>query len=218
MTYLALLFAGAALFVNGLALIGRIDPRGAAPINVLVGSLLVVAALHGAFPARDLTTTDNLATVISTAGFVVFGFTYLYVGLASYAGLPGDGAGWFCGWAALVAAGLALTNFVRFGDAKFGMLWVLWAILFALFFLVLALGVERLAWATGWVTLIEAFVTATIPAALLMLGWWEPMPPWVAVLAGLVSIAAFGLLALRPSPAGRPEAGAKPTAAVGPDA
>ncbi len=200
MTYLGLLFAGAALFVNGLALLGRIESRSAAPINVLAGSLLVVAALHGAFPARDLTAAEDLATVISTVGFVVFGFAYLYVGVVSHVGHPGDGAGWYCAWAAVVSAGLAVVNFARFGDAKFGTLWVLWAILFALFFLVLALGIERLAWAAGWVTLIEAFVTATIPAALLMLGWWEAVPPWAAVGVGLLCIAVFGALTMRQPP------------------
>lgn len=204
MTFLALFFAGSVLFVNGLALLGRVEPRSAAPITLLVGSLIVATALYNLFPARDLTATDNLTVVISMTGFMVFGFAYLYVGIVNLTGSPGNGAGWFCAWAALVSAGLALVNFARFGDARFGTLWVLWTILFTLFFLVLALDMERLAWLTGWVTLIEAFVTATIPAALLMLGWWESVPQWATVATGLFCIAVFGLLALRSPPgAGR---------------
>ena len=200
MAYLGLLFVGAVLFVNGLSLLGKIDAKGAAPINVFVGSLLVVVTLYGIFPARDLTVADNLVTIISTAGFMLFGFTYLYVGVLNYTGHSGNGLGWYCAWAALVSAGLAAVNFVRFGDAKFGMLWVLWAILFALFFLVLALGMDSLTRATGWVAMIEALITATIPSALLMLGWWDSMPQWVAVAAGLFAILVFILLAFRSLP------------------
>lgn len=201
MTYLALFFVGAVLLVNGLSLLGRVDPKGAAPINVFVGLLLVAVTFYAVFPARDLTVAENLATVVSTAGFMLFGFTYLYVGILNYTGHSGSGLGWYCGWAALVSVGLALVNFVRFGDAKFGTLWVLWAILFTLFFLVLALGMERLSWATGWVAVIEAFITTTIPGALLMLGWWEPMPQWVAAAVGVVAVGAFGFLLSRSSPA-----------------
>lgn len=217
MAYLGLFFVGAVLFVNGLALLGKVDPKGAAPINVFVGLLLVVVTFYAVFPARDLTVAENLTTVVSTAGFMLFGFTYLYVGILNYTGHPGSGLGWYCGWAALVSVGLAVVNFARFGDAKFGMLWVLWAILFTLFFLLLALGMERLTWATGWVAVIEAFITTTIPGALLMLGWWEPMPQWVAVVGGLLAIAVFGLLAFRSSPstASPPEGSGAPATSGG---
>lgn len=91
MAYLGLFFVGAVLFVNSLSLLGKVDARSAAPINVFVGLLLVVVTFYAVFPARDLTLAENLTTIISTMGFMLFGFTYLYVGILNYAGHPGNG-------------------------------------------------------------------------------------------------------------------------------
>jgi len=62
-------------------------------------------------------------------------------------------------------------------------------VLWGLFFLVLALGYERLTTVTGALTLILAFTTCTIPGYLLLLGEWDQVPTW----AVLVTIAATAL-------------------------
>jgi putative amide transporter protein len=98
------------------------------------------------------------------------------VALNHWTGAAAEGLGWSCLWAAGISAFLAGVNFAHLGDVRFGVLWVLWTVLFALFCLVLALGRDQLARATGWVTVIEAFITATVPGALLLLGWWETCP------------------------------------------
>jgi hypothetical protein len=194
---LALMFVGAVLFVNGLAVLGRVDPRAAAPINFFVGVTLVVATGWTIWGVRDLSTTANLDVVIGASGFLLFAFTYLYVGIGNLAGHSAEGLGWYCAWAALISVALAITNYTRLDDPKFGMLWVLWAILFTCFFVVLGLGRDRLGWATGWVTVIEAFITTTIPGGLLLLGKWDDIPDWVATAVGLSAIAIFVLLMLR---------------------
>jgi putative amide transporter protein len=57
-----------------------------------------------------------------------------------------------------------------------------------LFFVVLALHVERLTPAAGWLTLILSFTTCTIPGFLLLLGDWGKIPTW-AVVASIVATA-----------------------------
>lgn len=196
----ALFFVGAVLFVNGLSLLGKVDAKAAAPINFFVGLTLVLATGWSIWDVRDLTTTENLNVLIGALGFLLFAFTYLYVGIGNYTGHSGTGLGWYCGWAAIVSVFLAITNYTRLDDPKFGMLWVLWTILFSCFFLVLALDLDRFGWATGWVTVIEAFITTTIPGGLLLLGRWDDMPNWVATVVGLAAIAVFvGLFLRRPS-------------------
>jgi putative amide transporter protein len=47
----ALFFIGAVLLCNGLTLLGRIQPKGAAPVNALVGIVLVAASAHLGVPS-----------------------------------------------------------------------------------------------------------------------------------------------------------------------
>ena len=182
---LGLLFVGAVLFVNGLALLGRVEPRAAAPINLFVGALLVVVVLYLALPAGE-----DLTPVFTAAGFLLFGFVYLYVGIVNLTGHAATGVGWYCAWAAVVSLLIALVTFVR-DDVKFGVLWLLWALLFTMFFLVLGLGLGPLTTVTGWITVVEAIITATVPGLLLLLDAWTDVPDLVVVLVAAASAVSF---------------------------
>ena len=192
MSALGLLFVGAVLFVNGLALLGRVDARAAAPINLFVGTLLVVVVLSLALPAGD-----DLSPVFTAAGFLLFGFVYLYVGIGSLTGDAATGIGWYCAWAAGISLAIALVTFIRDGDVKFGTLWLLWALLFTMFFLVLGLGLSRLTVVTGWVTVVEAIITATIPGLLLLLDSWDDVPDLLAVGVAVAAAALFAVIGAR---------------------
>lgn len=198
---LGLLFVGSVLFVNGLALLGHVDPRSAAPINLFVGTLLVVVVLSLALPAGD-----DLTPVFTAAGFLLFGFVYLYVGIGNLTGHAATGVGWYCAWAAGVSLAIALVTFVRDGDVKLGTLWLLWALLFSMFFLVLGLGLTRLTAVTGWVTVVEAIITATIPGLLLLLGSWEDVPDLLAVGVAVAAVVLFAVIGARTARAPRPSA------------
>ncbi len=181
---LGLLFVGSVLLVNGLALLGRVDAAAAAPINLFVGALLVVVVLYLALPA-----TDDLTPVFSAAGFLLFGFVYLYVGILNLTGHAATGVGWYCAWAAGVSLVIALVTFVRGGDVKLGVLWLLWSLLFSMFFVVLGLGLTQFTVVTGWITVVESFITATIPGLLLLLGGWTDVPDLLAVaVAGAAAV------------------------------
>ena len=86
MTYLGLFFVGAVLFVDGLMLLGRVDARAAAPINIFVGLLLIGVALNIVLPLDDLAVRANLDAALLASGFMMFAFTYLYVGICNYTG------------------------------------------------------------------------------------------------------------------------------------
>ncbi|MHA6628785.1 AmiS/UreI family transporter [Pseudonocardia sichuanensis] len=162
-----LLYVGAVLFVNGLLLLGVVDGRAAAPINLFVGGLQVVT------PTYLIIAADGDARAISlAAGLYLFGFTYLWVGVNALTGWPQAGLGWFSLFVALCAVGFAVHSVVGLGDRTFGAIWLFWSFLWLLFFLVLGLGIDRLARFTGWVTLVEAFGTAAVPGFLLIIGVW----------------------------------------------
>ncbi len=206
MSAVGLMFVGAVLFVNGLLLLGRIDSKGAATFNLFVGALQV------AIPFYLIATAPNTSDILLDSGIFLFGFTYLYVGISNLAGQPATGLGWYSAWVAIMATAFGITNIVKFSDPTIGLLWLQWAVLWGLFFVVLALGRERLTPLTGWLTLILSFTTCTIPGFLLLLGEWGRVPTWLvlvviaATAAALLPIASRTLRAA-PDTADQAEAG-----------
>jgi len=86
---LALLYVGAVLFLNGLWLMGHIDDREIAVINIFVGGLTLLISLFLAFgPGAD-------AGSIKAAGLtLLFTFTYLWVAYNRFHDVDGRGLGW----------------------------------------------------------------------------------------------------------------------------
>lgn len=201
MSSVGLTFVGAALFVNGLLFLGRIDPKSAGVFNLFVG------ALQTAIPFYLIATAATPDEILGAAGIFLFGFTYLYVGIGSLKGYPSDGLGWYSAWVAVMAAGFGVTTIVRYDDLATGLLWLQWSALWAVFFVVLALGVTRLTEAAGWLTLILAFTTCTIPGFLLLLGEWANVPAWTVLASIVATVVVVVPIALRrPAEVTEPEA------------
>jgi len=206
MSDVGLMFVGAVLFVNGLLLLGKIDAKGAATFNLFVG------ALQTAIPFYLIATAANASDILLDSGIFLFGFTYLYVGISNLAGQQPTGLGWYSAWVAILAAAFGITEIVRFHATTIGLLWLQWSVLWALFWLVLGLGISRLTALTGWLTLILSFTTCTIPGYVLLLGDWGRVPVWLvlaviaATAAALVPVAARSLHQSAAA-AGQPEAG-----------
>ena len=180
MSSVGLLFVGAVLFMNGLLFLGKADAKGVAVFNLFVGGL------QTAIPFYLIATAKTPDDILGAAGIFLFGFTYLYVGIVTLAGFKFDGIGWYSLWVAALATGFGLTEILRFNDTPTGLLWLQWAVLWGVFFVVLALGVSRLTVPAGWLTLILSLTTCTIPGFLLLLGDWGKVPTW-AVLASIVA-------------------------------
>src|SRR5580700_10787376 len=194
MSDVGLMFVGAVLFVNGLLLLGKVDAKGAATFNLFVG------ALQTAIPFYLIATATNTSDILLDSGIFLFGFTYLYVGIGSLTGAPATGLGWYSAWVAIMATAFGVTNIVKFHDPTIGLLWLQWAVLWGLFWVVLGLGVSRLTPLTGWLTLILSFTTCTIPGYVLLLGDWGHIHTWlvlVVIAATLVALVPVGMQSLR---------------------
>jgi hypothetical protein len=181
-----LLYVGAVLFINGLMLLGFVEAKAAAPLNLFVGGLQVITPTYLIFTANG-----NEDTILFASGLYLFGFTYLYVGINLLAGLDGTGLGWFSAFVAICALVFAGLNFGRFDDNAFGVIWLSWAFLWLLFFLVLGLGMAGLARYTGAVAAIEGWITAAIPAFLLLTGKWADNINTYAIVLAIVSVVAY---------------------------
>ena len=168
MANVGLLYVGAVLFINGIMLLGWLDAKSAAPMNFFVGALQVITPTYIIFTANG-----NQDTILAASGLYLFGFTYLYVGINLTAGLDGTGLGYFSLFVAICAVVFSYLNFSsRFNDHAFGVIWLYWAFLWVLFFLLLGLKMDGLGRYTGAVAAIEGWVTGAIPAFLLLTGNW----------------------------------------------
>ncbi|PID59580.1 MAG: transporter [Gammaproteobacteria bacterium] len=162
----ALLYVGAVLFLNGLWLLGKIEDREIAVINLLVGLITFIIVLRLAFFSADA----DPATVKAGALTLLFSFTYLWVAFNRYSGADGRGLGWFSLFVAITAVPVAietLTGASTLWGYWFGLCWVAWAILWYLFFLLLARG-KDIARTTGMVTVAEGVLTGWLPGYLLL--------------------------------------------------
>ncbi len=190
-----LLYVGAVLFLNGAMLLGWVDAKAAAPLNIFVGILQVITPTYLIFTAGG-----DADTILNASGLYLFGFTYLYVAFNILGNLDGTGLGYFSLFVAIAAVVYSVINFVRFGDPAFGVIWLYWAFLWFLFFLLLGRGMDGLTRYTGAVTAIQGWVTGALPAFLLLIGAWSALVPALAVLLAIFGVVVFGGLYVRMRP------------------
>ena len=185
------MFVGSVLYVNGLWLLGLIDARSAAVFNLLIGALEVVAGVY-------LTVTaDSHDQVFIASSIFLFAFTYLYVGVTTLADHSPSGLGWYCSWVAVMALAYSAAQFGHFHDPIFGMMWLSWAFLWAVFYALLALGWQRLTRFAGWLALIESWITCAIPGFLILGGWWHRVSTGWAVAAAVAMVLVLAVIAVR---------------------
>jgi hypothetical protein len=201
-----LLFVGAVLFINGAMLLGWVEAKSAAPINFFVGALQIITPTYLIFTANG-----NTDTILSAAGLYLFAFTYLYVGLNLSFNLDGTGLGYFCLFVVVSAVVYSGLNFFHFKDPGFGVIWLLWAYLWLLFFLVLGLKMDGLSRYTGAVCAIQGWVTAWVPAFLLLTGRYSDYANQVAITLAVFGVVVFGALYFRMRHGHEPMAPAAPT-------
>ncbi|QWF83923.1 AmiS/UreI family transporter [Amycolatopsis sp. CA-230715] len=190
MANVGLLYVGAVLLVNGLMLLGRVPAKSAAVLNLFVGGLQCVTPT-----VLIIQASGDADGILAASGLYLFGFTYLYVGIVNLAGLEPEGIGWFSCFVAVAAVVYAGISFWHNGDPVFGVIWLSWALLWTLFFLVLGLGIERLTRFTGWVTALLSMPTCAVPAFLGLTGGYRS-DGGLAALAAVVGVALVGLAAL----------------------
>lgn len=194
MNNVGLIYVGAVLLINGLMMLGRVPPRSAAGLNLFVGALQCVTPTVLIIQAGHDTTA-----ILGASGLYLFGFTYLYVGIANLAGLEPEGIGWFSlfvSGAAIVYAGI---SFGQGDDPVFGVIWLAWALLWFLFFLVLGLGKENLTAFTGWTVVLLSQPTCSLPAFLALTGVYRPSgaAAVIGAAAGIVLVGVAAALARR---------------------
>jgi putative amide transporter protein len=190
-----LLYVGVVLIVNGLWLIGGTraaavpaGERAAAgaadaggdPI-VLNGREVTVINLFTGFVGLVVAGTlliqgnqdGDLASIRGGGFILLFAFTYLWVALNTFLDVDGRAFGWYCLFVAVTAVAAGIYTFKDAGGDEaniwLGIDWFAWAVLWFLFFMLLALG-RPIARLTGIVAIIEGIATAWVFGFLLLQG------------------------------------------------
>jgi hypothetical protein len=183
---IGLLLVGVVLLVNGLVILAVVPARSAALLNVFVGALQVV------FPTIVLVLHEGEATILAgTWPTYLFGITYLYYGLGIYLRLEPQGLGWFSAFVAVIATFNAVASVAA--DPVFAVIWATWAVMWSLFFALMALGRTRLERFAGWFLVLLGPATCTVPALFQLRGRWSTSP--AAGLLTLLLVAALTAVA-----------------------
>lgn len=183
MVAVGLLLSGATLFLNSLVLLNKADAKSVSLINIFVGILQVIIPLY-----LIMHMGDGKWELYYLACIFFFGITYLYNGFTNLKGFSATGLGWFSLWVSIMGVLYALVSFIFVHDIVNGLLWVLWAYLWYLFFAGIVLG-KKIDRYTGKVAMIQSWITVTLPAFLMILGVWQNevvSKTWTVVLGAAV--------------------------------
>ena len=161
---------GAAVFATVTKHPTYIENREVAILNIFTGFVGVATAVTLAVQGNQ---DGDLASIRGGAYILLFAFTYLWVAYNQFAGAGGHAFGWYCLFVAITAivAGSYTFDAANGNDASIylGVDWFAWAVLWFLFFVLLAL--ERpIARITGWLAILEGIGTSWVFAILLLQG------------------------------------------------
>lgn len=182
-----LFFVGIVLLVNGLVILNIVPARSAAILNLFVGGLQVL------LPTIILIQAGGDPAIINaTWPTYLFGFTYLYYGLGILLDLEPQGLGWFSAFVAAVAlyeAAVALAT-----DPVFAVIWLCWATMWTLFFLLLALDKASLSRFTAWFLIWLGVPSCSVSGLFLLNGAWTTTPAaGAAAFVALLALTAVSL-------------------------
>ena len=164
----SLFYVGAVLCLNGLWMRGHIADREIWVMNLFSGLVSLAIGLCSIFgPGADAGSIQTGALTL------LFAFTYLWVAINRFSGADGRGLGWFSLFVAVTAVPVALDTLAgaqTLLDWWMGANWAAWALLWAMFWLLLARGrdIGRL---TGAMCLAQGVLTGWLPGYLLLAGW-----------------------------------------------
>jgi putative amide transporter protein len=183
-----LLYVGAVLVINGIWLLGQarvaaageggatdaeahpffIQNREVTVLNVFTGFVGVVAAVTLMVQGNQ---DEDLGSIRAAGYVLLFAFTYLWVAANNFLNAGGRAFGWYCLFVALTAipAGIFTFDNANGNDASIylGVDWFAWAVLWFMFFVLLALD-RPIARITGTVAVLEGIGTAWVFGILLL--------------------------------------------------
>lgn len=167
MVALIIWFVGYLFIMNGLNMCGKISNKESGVWNLLIGSWIFILAI-----IAIVNQTFGVDTWLIIGGPFLFSFTYLGLGFMNILNLDGRGVGWYCLMVAIIAPFIAQMYF-SMGDWRFGIIWLIWAALWFVFFLTLGLQKTKIAGTKlGYIMILAGITTLSGPGYMMLRGWW----------------------------------------------
>ena len=165
-TGIVLFFVGWVFILNGLHALGRVGNKEAGWFNLVISLLMFLWIIRAL-----VTNYLEDGTIWFVAGVTMFALTYLGLAGSYLLELDGRGLGWYCLWVAVVAPYIGYQNFVA-GDVRFGIIWLVWAVAWFCFWLILGLGKSKVMSKLKYFMIPVGVLTAWVPGFMLMNDMW----------------------------------------------
>ncbi len=158
---IVLLYVGIVLINNGISRLSNIDEKSAAIMNIFTGALAVVIDTVNVIQGEYYAVGTGL----------LFGFTYLFVGINGIFNLDKRPYAWYSLFVAINTIPCAYLSFTQDLDWRMGFIWILWGILWATAFIEIILK-KNLGKFVPYLAIFEGIVTAWIPGFLMLVNKW----------------------------------------------
>ena len=158
---IVLLYVGIVLINNGISRLCNIDEKSAAIMNIFTGALAVVIDTVNVIQGEYYAVGTGL----------LFGFTYLFVGINGIFNLDKRPYAWYSLFVAINTIPCAYLSFTQDLDWRMGIIWILWGILWVTAFIEIILK-KKLGRFVPYLAIFEGIITAWIPGFLMLVNKW----------------------------------------------
>jgi len=186
-----LLLASSIFFLNGLATLGIVSERAAAPMNIISG-LVMLFSLTQVMLTLDPSSPSSPHLTLAALGYLTFAASYLYYGALVLTNSSREGHGYYCAWACITSVYIAVSSMVILGDDKGCILWAVWTVLFGVMCASTLRRSASLRRFAGLMLVATGVSTCLFPGMLLTAGKWAEVSGMD--LLGLQGVAALALL------------------------
>lgn len=158
---IVLLYVGIVLINNGISRLCNIDEKSAAIMNIFTGALAVVIDTVNVIQGEYYAVGTGL----------LFGFTYLFVGINGIFNLDKRPYAWYSLFVAINTIPCAYLSLTQDSDWRMSIIWVLWGILWLTAFIEIILK-KNLGKFVPYLAIFEGIITAWIPGFLMLVDKW----------------------------------------------
>ena len=167
-----LLYVGFVLMINGIGNLTKIPPKSTAIMNLFTGVLSIVVNF-GTLLVDQVQTPANSTAFYAAGTGLLFGFTYLFIGINSIFNLDTRTFAWYSLFVAITTIPAGILQWQEGGIWNYLMaiIWWAWGVLWVTAPIEM-LWKKSLGNFTPWLSIFEGIFTAWIPGFLILMGIW----------------------------------------------
>ena len=170
-----LLYVGVVLCTNGIARLTNIDSKSAAIMNLFTGGLSIVVNFGTLLiAAAQHSSVGVTSPYYAAATGLLFGFTYLFIGINGLCNLDGRIFAWYSLYVAITTIPAGIYQWMQGGiwNILMALIWWAWGVLWVTAPIEIVWK-KNLGVFTPWLSILEGIFTAWIPGYLILINIWK---------------------------------------------